>query len=180
MNEPDRIPPGDRRNLGPATWAFTRLAARIMKLPQVHLFTTLGQHRRLFWSWLPFGALLLSFGKLPRRDAELVILRVAHLRGCEYELQQHRRIAKRRGVDTETQQKIFEGPGAEGLADRDRTLLSAVDELIDKRTLSQQTWESLSRYLDRPQLIEFVTLVGQYDALAATLNALRVPLDYPD
>jgi len=151
-----------------------------MKLPQVHLFTTLGQHRRLLWSWLPFGAVLLSFGRLPRRDAELVILRVGHLRGCEYELQQHRRIAKRRGVDAETQAKVFEGPAADGLADRDRTLLGAVDELIDTRTLSQQTWQSLSAYLDRPQLIEFVTLVGQYDALAATLNTLKVPLDYPD
>jgi AhpD family alkylhydroperoxidase len=151
-----------------------------MRLPQLHLFTTLGLHRRLFWSWLPFGAVLLSFGKLPRRDAELVILRVGQLRGCEYELQHHRRIANRRGLDAQTQARVLEGPCAEGLADRDRTLLAAVDELIDKRTLSPQTWRSLSGCLDRPQLIEFVTLVGQYDALAAMLNTLKVPLDYPD
>jgi alkylhydroperoxidase family enzyme len=43
--------------------------------------------------------------------------------------------------------------------------------------LSEQTWELLSRYLDRRQQIEFVTLVGQYDALAMTLNTLGVPLD---
>ena len=30
------------------------------------------------------------------------------------------------------------------------------------------------------QLIEFVTLVGQYDALAMTLNTLGVRMDYPD
>jgi AhpD family alkylhydroperoxidase len=151
-----------------------------MGLPQLHLFTTLGLHRRLFWSWLPFGAVLLSFGKLARRDAELVILRVGQLRGCEYELQHHRRIAGRRGIDSPTKDRVVEGPHADGLADRDRTLLAAVDELIDKRTLSPQTWRSLSGWLDRPQLIEFVTLVGQYDALAATLNTLKIPLDYPD
>lgn len=156
----------------------SKLAARIMRLEQAHLFTTLGRHRRLFRSWLPFGAVLLGFGKLRRRDAELVILRVGHLRGCEYELQQHRRIAKRRGVDAETQSKIFEDPHAGGLPARDRALLAAVDELVDTRTLSPETWQSLSSHLDRPQLIEFVMLASQYDALAATLNTLKVPLDY--
>ena len=179
MSEP-RIRPGGFRELGSVTWAISRLAARAMRVPQVHLFTTLGQHRRLFWSWLPFAAVLLAFGKLRRRDAELVILRVGHLRGCEYELQQHRRIAKRRGIDADTQAKIFQGPQADGLSGRDRALLGAVDELVDTRTLSSETWRSLSEHLERRQMIEFVTLVSQYDALAATLDALKVPLDYPE
>ena len=174
-----RIQPGGFRELGPINWAFCKLAARLNGVPQVHLFTTLGHHKRLFQAWLPFSGVLLGFGKLPRRDTELVILRVGHRRGCEYELQQHRRIAKRRGIDADTQDKIFEGPDAHGLSDRDRALLTATDELIDIRTLSPPTWERLSGHLDRRQLIEFVTLAGQYDALAATLNALRVPLDLP-
>jgi len=175
-----RIRPGGFRELGLVNWAISRLAARTMRLPQVHLFTTLGQHRRLFWSWVPFAAVLLAFGKLRRRDTELIILRVGQLRGCEYELQQHRRIAKRRGIDTETQAKVFQGPQADGLSARDRALLGAVDELVGTRTLSPVAWRSLSSYLDQPQMIEFVTLVGQYDALAATLAALKVPLDYPE
>jgi len=175
-----RIPPGGFRELGIFGWLFCKLTARLEDVPQVHLFTTLGQHRRLFWSWLPFGALLLGFGKLRRRDTELVVLRVAHLRGCAYELQQHRRIAKRRGVDAGTQARIFAGPTAEGLTARDRALLSAVDELVNTRTVSEQGWQELANYLDRPQLIEFVTLVSQYDALAATLDTLRVPLDYSE
>jgi AhpD family alkylhydroperoxidase len=174
-----RIPPGGFRELGVINWAFSKLAARITGVPQVHLFTTLGQHKRLFWSWLPFGGMLLGPGKLPRQDTELVILRVGHLRHCEYELQQHRRIAKRRGVDSALQAKIFDGPDAEGLTDRQRMLLTATDELINTRNLSDPTWVELSRYLDRSQLIEFVTLAGQYDALAATLNTLKVPLDLP-
>lgn len=175
-----RIEPGGFRELGPINWAVAKIAARAMGLPQVHLFTTLGQHKRLFRAWLPFGGVLLGFGRLPRRDSELVILRVGHLRSCEYELQQHRRIAKRRGLDTDMQDKIFSGPDAEGLADRDKALLTATDELITTRTLSPQTWQWLSRHLDRRQLIEFVMLASQYDALAATLVTLKVPLDYPE
>jgi AhpD family alkylhydroperoxidase len=172
--------PAERRELGIASRAFCAVAARVLRVPEVHLFTTLGQHPRLLWSWLPFGATLLSVGKLPRSDTELVILRVGHLRGCEYELQQHRRIAKRRGLDAETQAKIFDGPLTPGLTDRQRALLTAVDELTESRTLSDVTWTNLQAHLDRQQLIEFVTLTGQYDALAATLITLRVPLDYPD
>ncbi|HUL99982.1 MAG TPA: carboxymuconolactone decarboxylase family protein, partial [Mycobacterium sp.] len=83
-------------------------------------------------------------------------------------------------IDADKQDKIFEGPHADGLTDREKALLTAVDELIDTRNVSPQIWQWLSRHLDRLQLIEFVTLAGQYDALAATLNTLKVPLDFAD
>ncbi|MEO8816092.1 MAG: carboxymuconolactone decarboxylase family protein [Mycobacterium sp.] len=175
----NRIPatPG-LRDLGVLNWVFCKLAARRQRVPQAHLFTTLGQHRRLMWAWLPFGGVLLSGGKLPKRDTELVILRVGHLRDSQYELQHHRRIARAAGLDDATQGRIFSGPGAVGLTERQRVLLTAVDELLDTRTLSDGTWVELSQHLDRPRLIEFVMLTTQYDALAATLSALRVPLDF--
>lgn len=176
-----RIPsaPGVR-DLGVVNWVFCKLAARRQRVRQAHLFTTLGQHPRLLWFWLPWAGLLLSAGKLPKRDTELVILRVGHLRNSRYELQHHRRVAKSRGLDEATQTRIFDGPDADGLTDRQRILLTAVDELAATRTLSDATWSQLAAHLTRAQLIEFVTLAGQYDALAATLSALRVPLDFAE
>lgn len=165
------------RDLGVITWAFCKLAARAQRVRQVHLFTTLGRHRRLIWAWLPFGGVLLSGGRLPKRDTELVILRVAGLRDSRYELQHHRRIARRAGLDEAAQARILEGPGADGLTDRQRVLLAATDEVVQTRTLSDPTWLALAGHLDRRQLIEFVMLATQYDAIAATLSALRVPLD---
>lgn len=177
----ERIPasPG-LRDLGVFNWMFCKLAARRQHVPQAHLFTTLGQHRRLMWTWLPFGGVLLGGGKLPKRDTELVILRVGHLRSSQYELQHHRRMARAAGLDDATQARIFEGPGTAGLTDRQRVLLTAIDELLDTRTLADATWLELSAHLDRPRLIEFVMLAAQYDALAATLSALRVPLDFAE
>lgn len=175
-----RIPPGGRRELGVVGWVFCKIAARVWRVPQIHLFTVLAQHPRLFWSWAPFGGMLLRRGRLPIRDTELVILRVGHRRDCDYELQQHRRLALRRGVDADSQAGIFAWPDAMGLTTREEVLLTAVDELITERTLSAATWQLLAGQLDRRQLIEFVTLVGQYDALAMTLSALAVPMDYPD
>jgi len=180
-NAPARIPSdGSFRELGPFGWVFCKLAARRQHLPKVNLFTTLSIHRPLLMAWLPYSAYLLFAGKLSRKDAELVILRVAHLRDCEYELQQHRRLARTRGVAEELQAKIFEGPDAEGLTDRQRALITATDELIVTRGISPQTWATLSSHLTRPQLIEFCMLAPQYDSLAATISALKIPLDYPD
>lgn len=178
--EPPRIEPGGFRELGPINWAIAKLGARRIRAPKFHLFSVLGQHRLLFLAMLPFSGYLLYAGKLPRKDAELVILRVGHLRDCEYELQQHRRLAHSRGVDEKTQARIFEGPDAEGLTDRQRVLITATDEFVVTRSISSETWAALSAILERPQLIEFCILAGQYDALAATMTTLQVPLDFPD
>jgi len=159
---------------------MARLGARAIRAPRFHLFDTLGQHKLLFVAWMPYSGVLLNWGKLSRRDAELVILRVGHLRDCEYELQQHRRLARSRGLDDATQAKIFEGPDAEGLTDRQRVLVTATDEFVMTRSMSSETWSALSSHLDRKQLIEFCMLAGQYDGLAATMATLRIPLDFPD
>ncbi len=175
-----RIPPGDRRQLGVIGWLFCKLSARVWDVPELHLFTVLAQHKRLFWSWAPFSGMLLYRGRLPTRDTELVILRVGHLRACAYELQQHRRLALRRGLDPSLQAEIFAWPNSVELSPRQRALLAGVDELIASRTMSDEVWRLLAGHLERRQLIELVTLVGQYDALAMTLNTLRVPMDYLD
>ncbi|MGB0971316.1 MAG: carboxymuconolactone decarboxylase family protein, partial [Mycobacterium sp.] len=123
---------------------------------------------------------LLYAGKLSRRDAETVILRVGHLRECEYELQQHRRLARSRGLNAEVQARIFEGPDADGLTDRERVLITATDEFVVTRGVSAQTWQALAEHFTKPQLIEFCLLAAQYDGLAATISTLGVPLDFPD
>jgi alkylhydroperoxidase family enzyme len=173
-----RIPDGGFRRLGPINWVVNKIAAWVIGAPRMHLFGTLGQHKLLFQVWFVFGAVLYA-GRLPRPDTELVILRVAHLRNCEYELQQHRRFGARRGVPADVQEQIFAWPQADGLSPRRQALLTATDEFVMQRTISPDTLDVLSGHLNSRQLIEFCLLAGQYDGLAATISALRIPLDYP-
>jgi len=178
-----RIPSGRFRQLGPINWVIAKLTARTVGAPEMHLFTTLGQRQLLFWAWAFYGARLLR-GRLRAVDTELVILRVAHLRACEYELQHHRRMARRAGLDASMQARIFAWPDATPgsgpeLTDRQRALLKATDEFVEDRTISGATWQQLATHLDRRQLIEFCLLTSQYDGLAATMSALEIPLDNP-
>lgn len=178
-----RVPSGRFRELGPLNWVIAKFGARAVRAPEMHLMTTLGQHRLLFLVWMLYSGRLLR-GRLPAIDTELVILRVAHLRACEYELQHHRRMARKQGLDDNIQATIFAWPdsaedAANQLSSRQRTLLAATDELVKDRTITAGTWQRLATHLDRRELIELCLLTSQYDGLAATMSALDIPLDNP-
>jgi AhpD family alkylhydroperoxidase len=166
------------RDVGLANWVLCRLLSRGARVPDAHLFSTLGRQRRLFRSWLFFAARLMPGGTLPRRDTELVILRVAHLRSCRYELQHHTRIARRMGIDAATVERVGVGPTADGWSPRELALLRAVDALVLKRDIDDDSWRALGAHLGEPQLVELCLLVGHYDMLALTVSALRIAPDF--
>ena len=152
-------------------------AGRVTGSGPPHIFTTLARHRRLFLPWLWFAGALMPRGRLPRRDTELVILRVAHNCHCEYEWRHHERIAQTVGLGPDDVARVREGPGAQGFSERDAVLLGAVDELHASRDVTDQLWDSLRRYWSDVELIELCMLVGHYEMLAMTLNGLRVEPD---
>src|SRR4051794_10769781 len=98
-------------------------------------------------------------GALPRRETELVILRVAHLRECEYEFEHHVRLGRRAGVRAEDVERVMAGPAAEGWSDRERAILAAVEELHERGDMADETWTALRRHLDERRAIELLMLV---------------------
>ena len=178
MTPAPRIAPGTRRDVGIATWTFARISGRVTGTTPPNLFLTLGRHRRLFRGWLHFAGRLMPGGRLPRRDSELVILRVAHLAGCRYEQAHHARLARRAGLSPVEVARVTDGPGA-GWGPRDDLLLRAVDELHHERDLTDDTWDHLRRHLDEATAVELVMLVSHYEMLATTIATLRIPLDRP-
>jgi len=174
-----RVAPGGAREAGLLVTGLARLAGRVTGTEPPAVFLTLGRHRRLFWGWLLFAGALMPGGRLPRRETELVILRVGTLTGNEYELTQHRRLGRRAGLGRDEIERVAEGPGAGGWSARERLLLRATDELHADRDLSDATWADLRAELDERECIELLMLVGHYTMLATTLTALRVPPDRP-
>jgi len=116
---------------------------------------------------------------LPREETELVILRVAHNTGSEYEWAQHERMARRAGLSDEEIARVRLGPGAAGWSERRALLLRAADELHAGDRVGDELWAELSRHLDEVRLIELCMLIGHYEMLAMTLNSLQVEPDFP-
>ncbi|MFD9963057.1 carboxymuconolactone decarboxylase family protein [Amycolatopsis sp. NPDC058986] len=172
-----RIVPGGPAEVGRFAWVLARLSGRVAGTTPPNLFLTMARHRRLFRGWLRFAARLMPGGTLPRRETELVILRVAHVRECRYEFEHHVRLGKRAGVTAEDVRRIEAGPGEPGWSPRERALLTAVDVLLEQRDLDEETWSALRAYLDEKSVIEFLLLTGHYDMLATFLTTLRVRPD---
>jgi AhpD family alkylhydroperoxidase len=174
-----RIEPGGLRDVGPFTWALARVFGRRSGTEPPAVFLTLGRNRRLFRGWLHFAGRMMPGGRLPRRETELVILRVAHLTGSEYEATQHRGLARRAGLSDAEIDRVADGPDAPGWSDRERLLLRVTDELHATHDLSDAAWADLRAELDEPTCIEVLMLVGHYEMLATTLRVLRVRPDRP-
>ncbi|HSD24610.1 MAG TPA: carboxymuconolactone decarboxylase family protein [Solirubrobacterales bacterium] len=181
MSDEPRIPP-----LPPDEWGGDPDLKRILetvpggvsrRLGDNNIFPTFARHADFFRAWLPFGGFLLTAGKLPGRDRELLILRTAVICRSSYEWGQHVRISLDGGIDRETIDRVLEGPDAEGWSAHEAALLRAVGELHDDSRISDATWATLAEAYDEQELIEATMIVGHYHMLAFALNSFGVELD---
>lgn len=174
-----RATPGGIRDVGVVNWLACRIAGRAAGTEPPNLFLTLARRRGLFRGWLLFAGRLMPRGTLPRRETELVILRVAHLRDCRYEFDHHVRLARRAGVRPRDVERLKEGPDAPGWNPRERTILAAADQLHHRGDLDDETWTSLRTHLSEGQCVELTVLAAHYEMLATVITALRVQPDRP-
>lgn len=174
-----RIAPGNRKTAGTFAWLLARASGLVTGTTPPNLFLTMARQPALFRGWLRFAARLMPRGTLPRRETELVILRVAHLRRCAYEFEHHVRLGTRAGVSATDVERIVAGPHADGWTARERALLAAVDGLHAQQDLDDATWTELRRHLDEPAAVELLLLVGHYQMLATFIGTLRIEPDRP-
>ena len=177
VSDAPRIAPGTREQIGWINYGLARVIGAATGGAPPNIFLTLARHRGLFRRWLGFASGLMPGGKLPRDESELLILRVAHSTGCDYEWHHHERIGLTAGLSREEIERVREGPDAEGWSPRRRAMLRAADELLADNFISDEVWAELSAELSDTRLIELCLLVGHYEMLAGTLNSLKVQPD---
>jgi alkylhydroperoxidase family enzyme len=138
-------------------------------------------HLPLSASWLPFTDMLAGEdAKLSPRHRELLILRVAWRTRSGYEWAQHSRMGADAGVTTAQIDAMTEGPAAPVWTPLERTLLTAVDEMIDDHVVGDTTWAALASEFDPAALFELLFLVGGYLCLAGVLNSIGLQGELPD
>ncbi|WP_139978467.1 carboxymuconolactone decarboxylase family protein [Nocardioides litoris] len=175
MSRAQRVAPGR----GLLVRGFAAVAGRRLGTEPPGVFRTLGRHQRVFWPWLAFAGALLGGGRLTRRETELVILRVGTLAGSDYELAQHRHIARAAGLSAAEVDRVADGPDAAGWSATEALLLRVTDELHATEDLGDDSWAALVDAYDEPRALEVVLLAGHYRMLATALRVARVPPDRP-
>lgn len=154
---------------------IARIGAKVQGTETMGVFSTIGRARRLFKPWLVYSAMMMPFGYLSRKETELVILRVAHLQGSDYEAAHHRKLGASVGL-TEDQILAMEGE-SHGQTRRWGVILDAVDQIVEHSEVDEATWSALATYLSDRELVALVMLVTNYAGLATALSVLGTPVD---
>jgi alkylhydroperoxidase family enzyme len=144
--------------------------------PPGTLVGILARNPTLFAAWSGMSTALKET-RLPVREKELAVLRVAWRCRAPYEWGKHARRALAAGMSRDEIDRVTRGPADGGWAPFDRAILRAVDELHDCASVSDGTWAALAVRYDEAQLIEFAIVVGFYHLMAFILNALAVPVE---
>ena len=111
---------------------------------------------------------------IPGRARELLIMRLAWLRGGLYELIRHARNAKREGIDDDEIRRIGTGSAHPDWNADDRLLMAMVEDLCADHRIGDATWAALGERYSTPEIMDMVFLVGCYDGMAMAFNSFGV------
>ncbi len=146
---------------------------------RTNMTMVLANHPPLAIAYNTFGKHLLLTSTIDVRPRELVVLRTAWLQKCEYEWHYHVGYALKAGLTMDEIAAIRDGwasPVWDG-KDEDRAILRAVDELVETSRIGDETWEMLSRFYSRQQLMDLVFTIGNYVMLGWAVATFGIPVE---
>jgi 4-carboxymuconolactone decarboxylase len=148
--------------------------------PMPIVLEVFAHHLALSDTWLAFADMLASSDSvLDPVTRELLILRVAWRTRSGYEWSQHRRMGAEAGLSEAQLAAVLEGADADVWTPNERTLLRAVDEMIDQFAVSPDTWEGLTASFGSAEVFELLFVIGGYLCLATVLNSIGLQAPLP-
>ena len=115
------------------------------------------------------GHLVRSGSSLTDAERELVTLATGRAIGCSFVWESHLHAAAVAGISPATIATLQRDPA--GLAERERILVSFVDELSGTRTVSEATFDAVRRLLGVRAVVELALTVGYYGMLGSVMGA---------
>jgi 4-carboxymuconolactone decarboxylase len=173
------IPPGDHDPEAVRLLGLIHGEAAIFDLHSVHtpnvILTSL-RHPWLFEPGVPLARAVVT-GILAGRDREMLILRGAWNCAAAYQWNHHRQLALAAGLSDAEIDLLSKALPQSAWTTQEAALLQAADELHAQSTITDQTWALLEGYYNEQELIELVTLVGEYTKVSFQLNAWQVSVE---
>jgi 4-carboxymuconolactone decarboxylase len=115
------------------------------------------------------GHLVRSGSSLTDADREMVTLATGRAIGCSFVWVSHLHAASAAGIPPETIATLQRDLA--GLAERERVLVSFVDELCGTRTVSDATFDAVRRLLGVRAVVELALTIGYYTMLGSVMGA---------
>lgn len=172
---PVRIPPLPTEEWTPEAVAAIGILPPEMAPPPGVMINSLGllaHHPALAEAVLSFSLYLRFRSTLADRQRELLILRTAWLRGGEYELLRHARLARRYGFTDDELAAIATGSSSPVWQPDDAVLVRAAEELCNHYRIGDATWAELEARFTRQEVMDVLFVVGTYDMFAMAYNSM--------
>jgi alkylhydroperoxidase family enzyme len=134
----------------------------------------LARQPALLGPFLGWAAALALHGLLPKRDHEILALRIAWRCRSTFEWDEHAAYARRAGLTDSEIDHIRTSPEAGGWPAHEAALLRAVDGLHANHAVDDETWATLCDHYSPGALVEIPYVVGQYAMLSMVANTFGV------
>lgn len=123
-------------------------------------------------------ALLFTENKLDGRLRELIIMRIGWATCSSYEWTQHWRVATGMKIPEEDLLGVRDWQGSDVLDRQDKAVLRATDEVLQEGSISDETWQECSQFLDTiEERIELALVISNWTFISHLLKILKIPLE---
>ena len=137
----------------------------------------LAKHPKLLAAWWNFRNYSVEGGDLGRRCGELVILRVASYLKSWYEWSSHVDRSLKCGLELNEIKNVNKTLDQNDWNNKEFLLLSAVDQLIEKKHLDNDLYRDLRSYFSDKQIMDIVAIHGMYIILGCMINIWGLTLE---
>jgi alkylhydroperoxidase family enzyme len=144
--------------------------------PPIALYRALANAPGLLEPYSALAQALRHDATTPRDLRELVILRVAHLTGSDYEWSHHRKMAEREGIGEAKLRALPRWQDSDAFSEAERAALHLADATHDM-AVSDEILASLSRFFAPAQVVELVMLASLYEAVARMIQGLGIQVE---
>ncbi|MGH1488304.1 MAG: carboxymuconolactone decarboxylase family protein [Acidimicrobiales bacterium] len=161
----------------PKVMEKARKALEDQPVKAVNVLATLS-HNRLVRDAVNQMCQTMLFGsELPRRQIEMVILRMGWNCQSVYEFGQHTLFGLDAGLTNEEIYFITRPIGQGAWSPADAVILQLADDLYSDDCLADATWTEASQHFSEADIIHFIATAGCYRLVSGFLNSTGVELD---
>ena len=157
-----------------------RIADLLQQLPAMNVFRMLAHAAPEFRRFISFSDALLRKSAVDKWLLELAILRVGHLSGAPYEIQQHEPMAAAVGGTPEKIAAIADWPETDAFNEVETLVLRYTDDVVANVRAGDETFQPLSAHMDHQQMVELTMAIGCYMMVSRLLNTFDVDLEAAD
>ncbi len=163
--------------LPPEDWdqSIQHIAQRLGSPLNIHKL--IAHNPSLMEAYTPLRYHVVRDSSLSDRHREILILRVAHQIGSEYEWRHHVVRGQAAGLSLDEIESVRAGSDAHCWSREDALMIEVVDQIIAQQELNDQTAAEMLNLLGKEPLLDAIFTVAVYLALGSLLKTFDVAID---